>query len=60
MHFFVDGTAIRIKFNKAKLTICSKNTYDSRNFAVGGDKGWKLAELNVGQVAFYAQDDWNT
>jgi outer membrane receptor protein involved in Fe transport len=23
------------------------------------DKGWKLAELNVGQVAFYAQDDWN-
>jgi outer membrane receptor protein involved in Fe transport len=20
---------------------------------------WKLAELNVGQVAFYAQDDWN-
>ena len=21
--------------------------------------GWKLSELNVGQVAFYAQDDWN-
>jgi hypothetical protein len=38
----------------------AQNTYDSRNsFAVGGDKGWKLAELNVGQVAFYAQDDWN-
>jgi hypothetical protein len=32
------GTAIRIKFNKTKLTICS-NTYDSRNsFAVGGIK----------------------
>jgi hypothetical protein len=29
------------------------------NFAVGSDGGWKLAELNVGQWAFYAQDDWN-
>jgi hypothetical protein len=38
----------------------AQNTFDSRNsFAVGGDKGWKLAELNVGQIAFYAQDDWN-
>ena len=38
----------------------AQDTYNSRNsFAVGGDKGWKLSELNVGQVAFYAQDDWN-
>ncbi|MBE0392306.1 carboxypeptidase regulatory-like domain-containing protein [Flavobacterium sp. PL002] len=29
------------------------------SFAVGQDGGWKLAELNVGQVALYAQDDWN-
>ncbi|MBP1221523.1 carboxypeptidase regulatory-like domain-containing protein [Flavobacterium sp. 1355] len=29
------------------------------NFAVGSDGGWKLAELNVGQWAFYAQDDWS-
>jgi hypothetical protein len=29
------------------------------SFGVGEDKGWKLAELNVGQVAFYAQDDWD-
>ena len=27
------------------------------NFKVGTDGGWKLAELNVGQLAFYAQDD---
>ncbi|MWB95046.1 TonB-dependent receptor [Flavobacterium sp. GA093] len=26
-------------------------------FAVGADGGWKLSELNVGQLAFYAQDD---
>ena len=26
-------------------------------FEVGADGGWKLAELNVGQLAFYAQDD---
>jgi hypothetical protein len=29
------------------------------SFGVGQDKGWKLAELNVGQLAFYAQDDWS-
>ncbi|TRX36068.1 TonB-dependent receptor [Flavobacterium sp. ZT3R18] len=29
------------------------------SFGVGEDKGWKLAELNVGQLAFYAQDDWS-
>ena len=38
----------------------AQDTYNSRNsFSVGGDKGWKLSELNVGQVAFYAQDDWS-
>lgn len=25
----------------------------------GNDGGWKLAELNVGQLAFYVQDEWN-
>ena len=25
----------------------------------GNDGGWKLAELNVGQLAFYIQEDWN-
>ena len=38
----------------AKTTDAAKN-----NFAVGADNGWKLAELNVGQAALYAQDDWN-
>ncbi|SNR36843.1 carboxypeptidase regulatory-like domain-containing protein [Flavobacterium sp. ov086] len=28
-------------------------------FEVGTDGGWKLAELNVGQLAFYAQDDFS-
>jgi outer membrane receptor protein involved in Fe transport len=38
----------------------AQDTYDSRNsFGVGKDKGWKLSELNVGQLAFYAQDDWS-
>ncbi|MDX6181559.1 carboxypeptidase regulatory-like domain-containing protein [Flavobacterium sp. Fl-77] len=36
----------------------AQDTYNSKsNFAVGSDGGWKLAELNVGQLAFYAQDD---
>ncbi|WP_109852750.1 carboxypeptidase regulatory-like domain-containing protein [Aquimarina sp. AU58] len=25
----------------------------------GNDGGWKLAELNVGQLAFYIQEEWN-
>ncbi|WP_103866355.1 carboxypeptidase regulatory-like domain-containing protein [Aquimarina sp. I32.4] len=25
----------------------------------GNDGGWKLAELNVGQLAFYVQEEWN-
>jgi hypothetical protein len=36
------------------------DTFNDKNqIEVGADKGWKLAELNVGQVAFYAQDDWS-
>lgn len=38
----------------AQTTDAAKN-----NFKVGADNGWKLAELNVGQAALYAQDDWN-
>ena len=38
----------------------AQDTFDVKNsFGVGKDNGWKLAELNVGQVALYAQDDWN-
>lgn len=38
----------------------AQDTFDAKNsFGVGKDNGWKLAELNVGQVALYAQDDWN-
>lgn len=36
------------------------DAHNSKNqFEVGADNGWKLSELNVGQVAFYAQDDWS-
>lgn len=36
----------------------AQDTYNTKSqFAVGSDGGWKLAELNVGQWAFYAQDD---
>jgi hypothetical protein len=34
--------------------------YSNKGKIPAGDiGGWKLSELNVGQVAFYAQDDWN-
>ncbi|CAC9974495.1 TonB-dependent receptor [Flavobacterium panici] len=36
----------------------AQDIYNSKsNFDVGSDGGWKLAELNVGQWALYAQDD---
>jgi hypothetical protein len=44
----------------AQNLLYAQTTDASRNsFVVGQDNGWKLAELNVGQVALYAQDDWN-
>jgi hypothetical protein len=36
----------------------AQDTFNTKSqFEVGADGGWKLAELNVGQLAFYAQDD---
>lgn len=38
----------------------TQNEYNSRNSSgTGNDGGWKLSELNVGQLAFYVQDEWN-
>ncbi|TDQ25692.1 TonB-dependent receptor [Tenacibaculum caenipelagi] len=37
----------------------TQNAYDSFNAnGAGNDGGWKLSELNVGQLAFYVQDEW--
>jgi hypothetical protein len=44
----------------AQNLLYAQNQFDAKNsFGVGEDNGWKLSELNVGQVAFYAQDDWS-
>ncbi|GAA4290918.1 outer membrane beta-barrel protein [Aestuariibaculum suncheonense] len=38
----------------------TQNAYDTFNSnGTGNDGGWKLAELNVGQLSFYVQDEWN-
>ncbi|TPN89258.1 TonB-dependent receptor [Aquimarina algicola] len=38
----------------------AQNQFQSLNAAgEGNDGGWKLAELNVGQLAFYIQEEWN-
>ncbi|MGM5470974.1 TonB-dependent receptor [Flavobacteriaceae bacterium LMO-SS05] len=38
----------------------TQNAFDTFNEnGTGNDGGWKLAELNVGQLSFYVQDDWN-
>ncbi|CAM1347716.1 TonB-dependent receptor [Tenacibaculum crassostreae] len=37
----------------------TQNAYESFNAkGAGNDGGWKLSELNVGQLAFYVQDEW--
>ncbi|WP_150451999.1 TonB-dependent receptor [Arenibacter lacus] len=43
-----------------KYLAATQNAFNSSNAAgVGKDGGWKLSELNVGQLAFYLQDEWN-
>lgn len=38
----------------------AQSTFDSRNAnGVGQDGGWRLSETNVGQLSFYAQDEWS-
>ncbi|PIF33986.1 carboxypeptidase family protein [Flavobacterium sp. 9] len=38
----------------------AQNVFNTKSqFEVGTDGGWKLAELNVGQLAFYTQDDFS-
>ncbi|MBC5839246.1 TonB-dependent receptor [Flavobacterium muglaense] len=56
---FLDDAADPNGVIKQNLQFAQDVFNSKQNFAVGGDKGWKLSELNVGQVAFYGQDDWN-
>lgn len=43
-----------------KYLAATQNAFNTSNDAgVGKDGGWKLSELNVGQLAFYLQDEWN-
>jgi len=38
----------------------TQNAFDTFNAnGQGNDGGWKSAELNVGQLSFYVQDEWN-
>ena len=39
----------------ADAMAAAQNTFDTNN----ANDSWALAETNVGQVAFYLQDDWN-
>ncbi|MBZ9626855.1 carboxypeptidase regulatory-like domain-containing protein [Psychroflexus sp. CAK1W] len=38
----------------------AQGVFESRNAnGVGNDGGWRLSETNVGQLSFYAQDEWS-
>lgn len=58
--FLADAAApLANSFIKQNL-VNAKNQFTSFNsFGVGEDKGWKLSELNVGQLAFYIQDEFS-
>lgn len=46
--------------NYQQTVLDAQATFDSKNMlAEGVDGGWNLAETNVGQLAFYVQDEWN-
>jgi hypothetical protein len=60
MSFLVDATRpFATSFIKQNLQFAQDRFNSLNSFPVGADKGWKLSELNVGQIAFYAQDDWS-
>lgn len=43
----------------AQYLAATQQAYDRFNAnGTGNDGGWKLSELNVGQLAFYMQDEW--
>ncbi len=56
--FLADASApLATSFIKQNLAY-AQGVYASKNLLqVGVGSGWKLAELNVGQLAFYVQDD---
>jgi hypothetical protein len=44
----------------AAALAAAQTTFDTKNALKDGvNGGWNLAELNVGQLAFYVQDEWN-
>ena len=44
----------------ASAFAAAQATYDAKNkLEPGTNGGWNLAETTVGQLAFYAQDEWN-
>lgn len=46
--------------NYAQALVDAQATFNTKNgLEDGTDGGWNLAETNVGQLAFYLQDEWN-
>ncbi|WP_222984433.1 TonB-dependent receptor [Flagellimonas meishanensis] len=51
---FADSGSLQAAFNGA---IAAANSLEANG--TGNPGGWALAETNVGQMAFYVQDEWN-
>ncbi|NER17485.1 TonB-dependent receptor [Spongiivirga citrea] len=51
---FADSGALQAAFNAAIATNNNNNA-----IGTGNPGGWSLAETNVGQLSFYAQDQWD-
>jgi len=60
MDDFLDDAAAGVNSILVENLANAQAVYDSMNEAGAGNVGgWKLAELNVGQLAGYAQDEWS-
>lgn len=58
--FLADAAApLASSFIKQNLVNAQTQFDNFNSFGVGEDNGWKLSELNVGQLAFYIQDEFS-
>lgn len=53
------GEAALVAFYQNQFNSAIATANNNNQFEDGTPGGWALAETNVGQLAFYAQDEWN-
>lgn len=55
----LDAFLLDVEDGTLAAALANAESIAERNNALPEGQGWQLAETNVGQFAFYLQDDWN-